>query len=102
MAWIGLDAELPCWYSIIGCDPTARRAAPKGYSLTRLRAECRKQGLPTTGKRPQVAARLMRPLSRWEHYDIGRQTLMRAQLARILETDDLSKDVFEIASKSIG
>ena len=51
---------------------------------------------------PQVAARLMRPLSRWERYDIGRQTLMRAQLARILETDDLSKDVFEIASKSIG
>ena len=51
---------------------------------------------------PLLAARIMRPLSRWERYDVGRQTQMREQLARILETDDLSNDVFEIASKSIG
>ncbi|MBJ40410.1 MAG: aminopeptidase N [Gammaproteobacteria bacterium] len=50
---------------------------------------------------PLLAARIMRPLSRWERYDGNRQGLMREQLARILETDNLSKDVFEIASKSM-
>ena len=51
---------------------------------------------------PLVAARIMRPLSRWERYDSNRQELMREQLARILETDGLSKDVFEVASKSMS
>ena len=54
---------------------------------------------------PQVAARLATQLGRWRHYDEGRQALMRAELSRILaasDTDGLSPDVFEIASKALG
>ncbi|XOV89428.1 MAG: aminopeptidase N [Pseudomonadota bacterium] len=49
---------------------------------------------------PQLAARLMSPLTRWRRFDSARQDLMRGELQRILEVPDLSRDVFEIASKS--
>jgi aminopeptidase N len=39
---------------------------------------------------------------RWRKYDTGRQALMQAQLERILATPDLSKDVYEIAAKSLA
>ncbi|HET8728304.1 MAG TPA: aminopeptidase N C-terminal domain-containing protein, partial [Alphaproteobacteria bacterium] len=51
---------------------------------------------------PQLAARLVTPLGRWRRQDEGRQTLMKAALERILSTPELSKDVFEIASKSVA
>jgi aminopeptidase N len=50
---------------------------------------------------PQMAARVLSPLTRWRKYDSDRQDLMKAQLNRILAEEDLSPDVFEIASKSI-
>jgi aminopeptidase N len=49
---------------------------------------------------PLVAARILSPLTRWRKYDTARQELMKAQLRRILETPELSKDVFEVVSKS--
>ncbi|MCB1647702.1 MAG: DUF3458 domain-containing protein, partial [Pseudomonadales bacterium] len=49
---------------------------------------------------PQLAARILSPLTRWKKYDETRQGLMRAQLQRILDTEDLSRDVYEIAFKS--
>ncbi len=51
---------------------------------------------------PQVAARLLQPLTRWRRYDEGRRALMTAQLTRVAETPGLSKDVFEIASKGLA
>ncbi|MCP5367889.1 MAG: aminopeptidase N [Hyphomicrobiales bacterium] len=51
---------------------------------------------------PQVAARLLPPLGRWRRFDPGRQDLMRAELDRILGTDGLSPDVYEIASKAMA
>jgi aminopeptidase N len=51
---------------------------------------------------PQVAARMLAPMSRWRRFDPARQSLMRAQLARVLAREGLSKDVFEVASKSLG
>ncbi len=51
---------------------------------------------------PQVAARFLTPLSRWRRYDSRRQSLMRAALERIAAEDELSKDVFEIVSKSLA
>jgi aminopeptidase N len=51
---------------------------------------------------PQIAARLLQAMARWRRYDIGRQGLMRAALERILGTESLSKDVYEVASKSLG
>lgn len=50
---------------------------------------------------PQVAARVMIPLTRWRKFDAGRQGLMRAQLERVLAEEKLSPDVYEIASKSV-
>ena len=50
---------------------------------------------------PQIAARLLTPLTRWRRFDTARQSLMQAALRRILATDDLSRDVFEIASKTL-
>tara|TARA_R110002072_G_scaffold1598_7_gene13664 strand:- start:28140 stop:30860 length:2721 start_codon:yes stop_codon:yes gene_type:complete len=53
------------------------------------------------GINPQMAARMLSPLTRWRKYDQARQALMKTQLERILAADDLSPDVFEIASKSV-
>jgi len=50
---------------------------------------------------PQIAARLLRQLARWRRFDAERQGLMRAELERILARDDLSKDTYEVASRSL-
>lgn len=49
---------------------------------------------------PQIASRLLTPLTRWKKYDPKRQALMQAQLQRVKAEDGLSKDVFEIVEKS--
>ena len=51
---------------------------------------------------PQIAARLLSPLSRWKRMDGHRQALMKQSLEKILAHKDLSRDVFEIASKSLA
>ena len=51
---------------------------------------------------PQVAARLLTAIARWRRYDPSRQQQMREQLAQLLATPDISPDLFEIASKSLG
>ena len=51
---------------------------------------------------PQVAARMVAPLSRWRRYDDKRQSLMRAQLDRIQGQEKLSADVGEIVQKSLN
>ncbi|NBC95348.1 MAG: aminopeptidase N [Deinococcus-Thermus bacterium] len=50
---------------------------------------------------PQIAARLLTPLGRWRRQDSARQQKMRAELERILAVEDLSRDTYEIASKSL-
>ena len=51
---------------------------------------------------PQVAARMARAYDRWRKFDAGRQARARAELERIRDTDDLSKDVAEIVTKALG
>ena len=51
---------------------------------------------------PQVAARLVGGLNAWRRYDEGRQALMRGELERILATEGLAKDVFEIVTKALA
>jgi aminopeptidase N len=51
---------------------------------------------------PQVASRMVGALTSWRKYDQGRQALMKAQLERIMTTEDISKDVYEVASKSLN
>jgi aminopeptidase N len=50
---------------------------------------------------PQIAARLVSAFTLWKRYDEKRRALMKAQLERILKTAGLSKDVYEIVSKSL-
>ncbi len=51
---------------------------------------------------PQVASRLVTPLTRWRKYDSQRQALMTAELKKLAGLKDLSKDVFEIVTKSLN
>jgi aminopeptidase N len=50
---------------------------------------------------PQIASRLLTPLTKWKKYNPERQALMKSQLERIMAEPDLSKDVFEVVSKSL-
>ncbi len=51
---------------------------------------------------PQIASRLLKSMIRWRRFDQGRQELMRAQLARVLDAAALlSKDAYEVASKAL-
>ncbi len=54
------------------------------------------------GLNPQIAARMLTPLTRWQRFDLARQQLMKIQLQRIMQTPNISNDVFEIASKSLS
>jgi aminopeptidase N len=49
---------------------------------------------------PQIAARLLRAVSRWQRYDGGRQEKMRAVLEGVVAAK-VSRDVYEIAVKSL-
>lgn len=51
---------------------------------------------------PQLASRMIGALTSWRRYDDSRQALMIAQLERIMATEDISKDVYEVASKSLA
>ncbi|MCK9620889.1 MAG: aminopeptidase N [Methylobacter sp.] len=51
---------------------------------------------------PQVASRMVGALTTWRRYDESRQALMKAQLERIISTEAISKDVYEVASKSLA
>ncbi|MCF7964954.1 MAG: aminopeptidase N [Methylobacter tundripaludum] len=51
---------------------------------------------------PQIASRMVGALTSWRRYDEGRQALMKAQLERIMTTEAISKDVYEVASKSLA
>ncbi len=50
---------------------------------------------------PQVAARIVAPFTHWQHLDTTRQLLMKNALQSILDTPNLSKDVYEIVSKTL-
>ncbi len=51
---------------------------------------------------PQIASRLLAPLTRWRKYGEARQALMKAELERILASGELSSDVYEVVSKSLA
>ena len=44
---------------------------------------------------------LCSPLSKWAKYDENRRVLMKKELERLKAHDSLSKDVFEIVSRSL-
>ena len=54
--------------------------------------------LELDGVNPQIGARILAPLGRWQRLDETRQGLMKSQLERILAKPGLSSDILEIAS----
>jgi len=50
---------------------------------------------------PQIAARMVTPLSEWQRYDKKRQHLMRDQLEMIMRQKNISHNVSELVNKSL-
>jgi aminopeptidase N len=53
-------------------------------------------------KNPSVASLLATSLSQWKSFDEKRQALMKAQLERLAACENLSKDTYEVVTKSLG
>ena len=51
---------------------------------------------------PQVAARIVTPLTQWHQFSAKHSNQMKIQLSRLLTHQGLSKDVFEKVSKSLA
>ncbi len=60
------------------------------------------QVLALDPKNPSIAARLAGVMGRWRRFPDPRAALMRAELERILGAANLSRDTYEIVSKSLG
>lgn len=50
---------------------------------------------------PQIASRLVTPLREWKRYTPALQAQMKAALQTMIDTPNLSNDVFEVVSKSL-
>jgi aminopeptidase N len=51
---------------------------------------------------PTTAARLVQPLGSWRRHEPARQAMMRRELERVLATPSLSKNTYEMVSKSLA
>jgi aminopeptidase N len=60
------------------------------------------QVIATDKFNPQTAARLLPPLGRWRRFAGSRQAQLKAALNRVLAEPGLSRDVFELTSKSLA
>ncbi len=60
------------------------------------------QALRLDAINPQIAARLIAPLTRWRKFDPERRRMMREQLRRIGAREGLSRDTGEVVTKSLG
>jgi aminopeptidase N len=58
--------------------------------------------LELNGINPQVAARMLTPLTQWQRFGEQRQKLMCGELRRIQQSASLSTDVSEIVNKSLS
>jgi aminopeptidase N len=81
--------------SFANANPVRFHAADgSGYAFLQ------EQVLALDSANPQIAARLLRAISRWQRYDEGRQAQMRAALEAVVAAK-VSRDVYEIAAKSL-
>ena len=51
---------------------------------------------------PQMACHMVRPMVRWKRFDKKRQEMMKAALQKVLNKKGLSKNVYELVSKSLA
>ena len=75
--------------------PGFHRADGAGYALLAQVIESLNE------RNPQIAARLLTPLTRWKNFP-GCGAPMRAQLQRLADLPSLSRDVYEVVSKSLA
>lgn len=54
------------------------------------------------GLNPLVAADTVKPLTSWKRYDPERQAMMKAALEQVMAKPGLSKNVYEVVSKSLA
>jgi len=93
-------------------NPNRVRSLMGVFSASNMQGFHRRDGLgyrllaDTVGEldshNPQVSARLVSAFSRWRRFDNHRQQLMKSELEAIRARKNLSPDVFEIVSKSLG
>jgi aminopeptidase N len=50
---------------------------------------------------PQIAARLAKAFSRWKKYDPTRQSCMQQQLKQLASSKEISRDLYEVVTKSL-
>lgn len=60
------------------------------------------QVLEVDRRNPQVAARLMGAFGQWRTFDDHRQSLMKAEVSRILKQPGMSSNILELASKMLN
>ncbi len=83
--------------TLAGANPVAfNRPDGEGYRLIADTV------LVLDEKNPQVAARLAGSFKSWRVLEAGRQAHAKAQLKRVEATEGLSRDTYEIVSKSLG
>ena len=51
---------------------------------------------------PQTTARMCSAFETWRRFDENRQSLIRKELQRILDTEGLSRDTSEMVSRILG
>ena len=51
---------------------------------------------------PQMAAHMVKPLTRWKRFDAKRREMMKKALEKVLEKKNLSKNVYELVTKSLA
>lgn len=53
-------------------------------------------------RNPQVAARILQPLTQWQRYREPYRSLMKTQLQRIFSNNELSTDIYEMLCKTLA
>jgi len=51
---------------------------------------------------PHVASRLIQAMIRWRRYDEHRQQLMKAELQRVIASEDCSENTYEVVSRALA
>jgi len=78
-------------------DNTLRFNDASGMGYQFIREQVEKLDL----QNPQVAARVVQPLTRWKQIDSVRGILMKEQLETLAEKKNLSSNLVEIVTKSL-
>ena len=77
-------------------QPEFHKADGSGYALAAEMA------IKVDDFNPQMACHMVRPMMRWKRFDEKRQVMMKAALERVLKKPGLSRNVFELISKSLA